>query len=334
MIRTPARSGFTLVELLVVIAIIGTLMGLLLPAVQNAREAGRRNGCTNNLSQLAKAVVNYEGTKQSLPGWRNQLIGSSGTAYPSWPVMLLPQLERSDVYRIWETGLVPSSPPSMSIFVCPTSSSDGQATAPISYAGNGGTGLLTGGASGNQYKADGVFLDSVGGAYNSAKMNLDVISTGDGATNTLLFSEKTGASVPSQNNWNAYVGPIAGTANASALFGCSTSGTTPALFGIANDTVPSGKVVNSVASPSGTDFSYLAQPSANHPGGVVAAFADGHTIFLKDSIQSYVYAQLLTSNSVYASGAYANNSSRLGGATGWLRLNAPSVPYLLQESDY
>ncbi len=335
MIRTPARSGFTLVELLVVIAIIGTLMGLLLPAVQNAREAGRRNTCTNNLSQMAKAVIAYESTKQSLPGWRNVLVGASGTAYPSWPVMLLPQLERTDVYRIWETGTFPANqtPPFMSIFVCPTSSAE-PTGAPLTYAGNGGTGLLNGT---NQIKGDGVFLDGVGNGatYTAAKMNLDLISTGDGATNTLLFSEKCNSLVPAPNTWNAQSGPYAG--NEAAMFNCSTSGTIPSLFGIANDVsnaIAAGKVVNCSTASTAGDFSYLAQPSSNHPGGVVVAFADGHTVFLKDSIRSYVYANLLTSNSMYASGTYTTNSNRLGAAGGWLRLDAPSVPYLLQESDY
>ena len=52
-------SGFTLVELLVVIAIIGILMGLLLPAVQSARESARQATCSNNLSQLGKAMISY-----------------------------------------------------------------------------------------------------------------------------------------------------------------------------------------------------------------------------------------------------------------------------------
>ena len=62
-----SQAGFTLVELLVVIAIIGILVALLLPAIQAAREAGRRSDCINKLHQLGIALHNYEGAHKRLP---------------------------------------------------------------------------------------------------------------------------------------------------------------------------------------------------------------------------------------------------------------------------
>jgi prepilin-type N-terminal cleavage/methylation domain-containing protein/prepilin-type processing-associated H-X9-DG protein len=76
----PARrGGVTLVELLVVVAIIGMLAGLLLPAVQQAREAGRRASCTNNFHQLGVAMLHHESVRGVFP------IGSESRAWPAYP---------------------------------------------------------------------------------------------------------------------------------------------------------------------------------------------------------------------------------------------------------
>ena len=98
--RNASRSarGFTLVELLVVIAIIGTLVGLLLPAVQSAREAGRRAECTNKLKQVGLAVVNYEQARKAYPSGRNTR-DQYGVA---WSFRVLPYMEYQQVYDAYD----------------------------------------------------------------------------------------------------------------------------------------------------------------------------------------------------------------------------------------
>ncbi len=92
------RTGFTLVELLVVIAIIGILVALLLPAVQAAREAARRNQCSNNLKQNALAVLNFESTRGKLPPGAYLGEGSS------WSAFILPFIEEATVFGTLKIG--------------------------------------------------------------------------------------------------------------------------------------------------------------------------------------------------------------------------------------
>lgn len=91
------RSGFTVVELVTVMAIVGVLLGLVLPAVQSAREAARRMTCTSHLRQIGLALHAYHDTMQGLPpGWQVDI--RQRTAW-SWNVPLLPYLESQDLLR-------------------------------------------------------------------------------------------------------------------------------------------------------------------------------------------------------------------------------------------
>ena len=101
--QSPKRA-FTLIELLVVIAIIGVLVGLLLPAVQQAREAARRSSCVNKLKQLQLAVMNYESVNQRLPsqGRSHEMYAIHQNANAShrwgWTVLILPFAEQANLH--------------------------------------------------------------------------------------------------------------------------------------------------------------------------------------------------------------------------------------------
>jgi prepilin-type N-terminal cleavage/methylation domain-containing protein len=111
LVRDPSqlrRSGFTLVELLVVIAIIGTLVGLLLPAVQAARESARRSQCSNNLKQYGLALQNHHDAKKLFPriatrgnppGNEANTVGTNARA--TWMVMLWPFMEEGRLGNSW-----------------------------------------------------------------------------------------------------------------------------------------------------------------------------------------------------------------------------------------
>jgi len=105
--KVRPEHGFTLIELLVVIAIIGVLVGLLLPAVQQAREAARRSSCTNNLKQIGLAIHNHESAQRHFPaGYVGVIPGNSGNAWDSnnqftwsWGTLILPYAEEASLYQ-------------------------------------------------------------------------------------------------------------------------------------------------------------------------------------------------------------------------------------------
>ncbi len=124
------RQAFTLVELLVVIAIISMLAGLLIPGVQMAREAARRNTCINNQRNLAIAFTGKDGATKHLPGYMNVTYkNAAGNFYGSWVVQIAEYLENKPIATMWRdatfatnfgTSESLSLIPQLPILLCPS----------------------------------------------------------------------------------------------------------------------------------------------------------------------------------------------------------------------
>jgi prepilin-type N-terminal cleavage/methylation domain-containing protein len=151
-----ARRGFTLIELLVVISIIATLMALILPAIQSAREAARRTQCQNNLKNLTLAAINYaEAHRGELPasgtypgsnadasmdGSREAIMASH-----SWVLDLLPYLDNQAIYERWNfalpfTGNAAVGATNLAVLTCPNDDTSDGKDGGLSYVANCGVG--------------------------------------------------------------------------------------------------------------------------------------------------------------------------------------------------
>lgn len=156
--RLAKRPGFTLVELLVVIAIIGVLVGLLLPAVQSARETARRMSCAVKLKQIGLAIHNYESTYARLPAGyqsfdRYDQISSlpaedfdattwDAAAGWAWSAAILPFLEQQAVYEacdfaapLWEPRFAAARELTLASFLCPSATGGDDAFTLVDQSG-------------------------------------------------------------------------------------------------------------------------------------------------------------------------------------------------------
>ncbi|MDA1039176.1 MAG: DUF1559 domain-containing protein [Planctomycetota bacterium] len=266
--QNQQARAFTIVELLVVIAIISALIGLLLPAVQAARESGRKTTCMNNLYQLGMGVNRFDQDARKLPSWSNPL----GTNTISWPILMLTYIERNDLYEQWSGGS--GTVVRINSFTCPTAPPDTGNSGPLAYAANCGDGLNVSTATTNS-KYNGVM------PFPGVKYSLSDISDGDGTASTLLFAEKCKTAF--QANWGL---------NAAQVSAAFLTGGIPTFSGFQqNDASSQSQLPAFGISTSLPNFG----PSSQHSNGGVVAFCDGHTKFISSGLDGVVYTQLVTS---------------------------------------
>ena len=272
------RRAFSLIELLVVISVIAVLIALLLPAVQQAREAARRISCLNNLKQIALAMHNYESQHRSFPIGCFECIPSSfppPSTYKarqvSWNVYLLPFLDQGNVYqrfdfdysfRSLENQSAASTP--LSAFLCP-SANQADRSGPTSGDVNG---------NGSFNPGDNLAWTDYGGLFGVSHNTPRILpqhegmliydrivrmrDVTDGLSNTLIVGECAGRGHALQSHW----------ANGQNLF--------DQRFDNPINTTRNNELFS------------------DHSGGANVAFADGHAGFLSESINQQTLNGLLT----------------------------------------
>jgi len=292
------QRGFTLIELLVVISIIGVLVALLLPAVQTMRESARRTSCMNNMRQLGMGTIHYESSKRKLPGYIGSIRQNNGKKLRvDWPVLLMPHIERTDVYDYIQSqpsNVIPVVVPLETMKCASTDEWDNPLE--VDYAMNGGSGtedIVT-----TQWRGDGVGLDNVGSKcsaepvanpYPGASISLGFVSSGDGTSNTILFGERGQAPVRPRYMDADRLIPPAGTVwtPLNDLF--------PIAFILPRDCEPGVTIAGSK-----NDYKYRF-PNAMHPGLMVLTMCDGSIKVVRQDLEEDLYAQLMTSWSRYTS---------------------------------
>lgn len=317
--RPQRRAGFTLIELLVVISIIATLVALITPAVQQAREAARRTECQNNLKQLGLAVNNFASGKNGVFPELSRIhtlqTTPPATDHVGWPIDLLDFLDAAQVKRAFDqgtyTGAGAAQLPFLKVFTCPTDANNFRQGGGLSYVANAGYmnaadwGAANAAHDGRRIdyngdssadagdipiaRATGVFWRA--SQDGGPKMTLDYVSSGDGLSMTLMFSENVLARNYKSPNTGDIAFGIVWDPTAAAVPGRLTL---PSPFGLDtyDGAVNNDGINDDFTAAPGT----RSRPSSNHPGIVNAAFCDGRVTSINENIDEAVYARLLTPN--------------------------------------
>lgn len=314
------RRGFTLVELLVVIAIIGLLAGLLIPAVNRAREQARRTECTNRIRQVALAMLGQASTKQYFPG-RLQVVRTALANRPvTWATAILPELEHQQAMDMFmqspQDPLLEFYSPNL---VCPSDDGAGKNQPWLSYVVNAGV------PDKEPFNADpdswdtpssGVIHNLIitirGGAVSKCRIGPDYVTKHDGTSTTVLLTENIDAfkwHVPELLNL------IDNQKNPTSQFKTNLKDDFEQSVGVVwhpqdfNNTDPATGDYSSYAprvrpinqdkavySPGNGDPVAFSRPSSYHSGGVNMAFCDGHVSFVQEGIRPEIYCRILASN--------------------------------------
>ncbi|MEX1039039.1 MAG: DUF1559 domain-containing protein [Pirellulaceae bacterium] len=304
------RRGFTLVELLVVIAIIGVLVALLLPAVQQAREAARRMQCSNQMRQIALANHNYESSHRVFPSGaivENASCKANGGVHSTpWGVAILPYLEATALYDQFQnvthySSLISSGSPApqrqpLMNYQCPSEPAFNAEVPGLSYMGVQGGGVeddaecLSGPVANQRVRfSNGVLVTN--GRVRFADIK-------DGTSNTFLIGESRWFSTPQttqHNNWFSWASSIRTGSSEHVI-----------TLAAAIDSINNPQVDFDSSKPwvgangSSAHSLYLGTHTRAfgswHPGGCHMAFADGSVSFHSETMDLATYRGMGTRN--------------------------------------
>ncbi len=288
------RRGFTLIELLVVIAIIAILVALLLPAVQQAREAARRTQCKNNLMQIGLALHNYEMAYEMLPpGCVNETgpIENLPDGYHmSWIVQLLPMIEQTALFHQLNysggayasaNGTVRGS--ALSVLICPSDGIPriGGAAAPFAVSSYAGC-----------FGGDDVAIDQDNNGVMFLNSSIGYAVIRDGASNTIMVGEKMFESGGADLGWiSGTRATLRNTGVGINLTGSRRNASLPVNSLPVNQR---SEVHSATGQPVPAPLASQATGgfSSHHVGGAQFCLADGSVRFISENINSTTFQRL------------------------------------------